>query len=222
MQKKTGLVGSDYWRDGEKLKPPTEEEAELFRRWKRGTVFDPTVHQHWWSLSTQRAMVRREDRLSAGRKGAITKAKNKAMGIPDEDHEQRELAKWLDANLPPHSWCHVPNEGKRTKWGGQGLKAKGLKPGVPDVLIFTRPAHWLDVSGVAIELKRADGGRVSGDQRDWIESLENNGWIVSTQNGHVNAIRWLKKLGYGSTHTRTQDDLGLDSTPYLPPPLKTA
>lgn len=51
-----------------------------------------------------------------------------------EDALQRAVAKLLD-----HlgwRWCHVPNGGKRGKTEAARLKGLGVKPGVPDVLIF--------------------------------------------------------------------------------------
>jgi len=59
---------------------------------------------------------------------------------------QKELALILDdANL---LWTATANGGKRDKRTAASLKAQGLKPGVPDILIFTphlqgSAAGWL-------------------------------------------------------------------------------
>lgn len=104
------------------------------------------------------------------------------------------LAAWLDVmNL---LWCHVPNGGARNLITGRRLKAEGVKRGVPDVLIFTVPKP-LKASGVAIELKRLRGGIVTQEQKDWHTALKKVGWQVHVARGAVDAIDWLKTLGYG-------------------------
>ena len=85
-------------------------------------------------------------------------------------------------------WCHPPNGGARNAVTGARLKREGVKPGVPDVLIFedwedyetkVGPAKdwWAQGHGVAIELKHGKG-RVSPKQREWLEGLEARGWLV--------------------------------------------
>ena len=81
---------------------------------------------------------------------------------------QTEVASYLDKlGL---LWCHVPNGEKRSKRTGWVLKLAGVKPGVPDVLIFTEPR-------TAIELK-TEKGRVSKVQREWLANLKAEGWQV--------------------------------------------
>lgn len=61
------------------------------------------------------------------------------LGVPSEHHEMVKLAEYLDAVVGKYGWLHVPNEGKRSPRAGARLKAEGMKPGAPDVLIFKRP-----------------------------------------------------------------------------------
>lgn len=50
------------------------------------------------------------------------------------------------------TWCHIPNEGKRSPRAGALLKRKGLKPGWSDNIII-KPGG----SSFLIELKTDDG-----------------------------------------------------------------
>lgn len=143
--------------------------------------------------------------------------------IPSEEAEQRALAQWLD--LHRILWCHVPNGGQRSKAVAGKLKAAGVKAGVPDCLVFDRPARcagdgpmcahppmWdvdqgegkhcsytLKKHGVAIELKRARGApsNVSEHQRAWVDALAKRGWLVVICYGASEAIALLESLGFG-------------------------
>lgn len=98
----------------------------------------------------------------------------------------RVLAQWLDwAKL---DWCHVPNE--------QRHRRTGVKSGVPDVLIFTRPPMVPQARGVAIELKRRKGGKTSPEQFVWQQRLTDDGWLVSVCLGADEAIGWLQSIGF--------------------------
>ncbi len=51
--------------------------------------------------------------------------------------------------------------------------------------------------GVAIELKRQKGGRVTPEQTAWLEHLKARGWAVAVCRGAMEAIRFLQELGFG-------------------------
>ena len=114
--------------------------------------------------------------------------------IPTEDQEQAAVAKFLD--LIGVTWCHVPNGGARSKATAGRLKAHGVKAGVPDVLIFTPPPKRPGAVGVAIELKRVRGGRLSEEQKHWLEKLSVVGWITGRCNGAGEVIDFCKAMGY--------------------------
>lgn len=121
--------------------------------------------------------------------------------VPTEEQEQRKLAQWLD--LHKVLWAHVPNGGHRNKIVAAKLKGQGTKRGVPDVLIFDTPpkleARGVNVfPGVAIELKKEKGGTVSPEQKQWLEALQNRGWMVHVARGADDAIRYLEELGFGT------------------------
>src|SRR6476469_9388016 len=89
---------------------------------------------------------------------------------------QKEVARWLDVR--GHLWCHVPNGGKRSVRTAVALKAQGVKRGVPDMLVFSRPPRAPSCVGAALELKRQGTNRVSEAQRDWLVALADLGWAV--------------------------------------------
>lgn len=117
---------------------------------------------------------------------------------PTEADIQRELAKALDAaNL---LWTATANGGKRDKRTAASLKAQGLKPGVPDILIFTPPPSGIGC-GMALELKRDAGqgkqrGRLSPHQRIWLEELRALGWRAEVAYGYDHALEILRGAGY--------------------------
>ena len=109
--------------------------------------------------------------------------------------EQRALARWLDARRL--LWCHVPNGGQRNVLVAMQLRAEGVKPGVPDVLIFSVPPRCPEVRGVAVELKRQRLGRVAPAQAQWLEGLARQGWIARVCAGAQEAVDWLMSdMGY--------------------------
>ena len=107
---------------------------------------------------------------------------------PTEFQEQKKLAEYLD--MKGYCWCHVPNGGNRDVVTGAKMKKQGVKPGVPDVLIFDSPDDRHN--GVAIELKRQKGGQVRDSQVQWITELGKRNWYVKVCNGADEAINWLE------------------------------
>lgn len=87
-----------------------------------------------------------------------------------EDNLQVQTARYLD--LLGVLWFHPANERKTSIQAGKRLKLKGVKSGVPDVLIF-EPKN--DFNGLAIELK-IKPNKVSLNQKKWLKSLEKNKW----------------------------------------------
>lgn len=94
-----------------------------------------------------------------------------------EEQLQRAVARILD--ISGVLWCHVPNGGHRHPIVAAKMKAAGVKPGVPDVLIFERSEYdGTRYSGLALELKV--GKNVCGaHQKAWSERLQRNGWKVA-------------------------------------------
>ena len=108
-----------------------------------------------------------------------------------ELHEQIALARALDAARL--LWCHVPNGGYRSRREAVSLGKSGVKPGVPDVLVFTPTVSA--PRGTALELK-APKGSVSDEQRSWLSALSGLGWATVVAYGYEDAVGQLRALGY--------------------------
>lgn len=89
-----------------------------------------------------------------------------------EDDLQKQVAKYLD--LKKVLWCHVANERKTSFQAGARLKAKGVKSGVPDCLIFNSNSQF---NGLAIELK-VKPNKTTENQSKWLQSLRDIGWAT--------------------------------------------
>lgn len=62
-------------------------------------------------------------------------------------------------------FTHIPNETPTTPIQAKRLQRMGVKRGVPDYFLILRHKPLF------IELKRVEGGVVSGPQRSWIDAL---------------------------------------------------
>lgn len=79
---------------------------------------------------------------------------------------------------------HVPNEGKRSIYAGANLKRQGLRKGVPDLCI---PRARGKYHSLYIEMK-AEGGKVTPSQMDWINTLRAEGMAAFVCFGAKNAM----------------------------------
>jgi hypothetical protein len=75
--------------------------------------------------------------------------------------------------MPDLRWLHhSPNGGRRDAFTGAQMKALGVKPGFPDLIL---PARAGESVGIVIEMK-SDTGRASDAQKEWIEHFQAQGW----------------------------------------------
>lgn len=100
--------------------------------------------------------------------------------IRAEEKEQARLIKWSHqpavrqaAGMLAYLF-HTPNGGKRDSLTGGQMRALGVKPGVPDLLLPVESHGW---NGLAIEMKSASG-TTTPDQERWLDTLKANGWAV--------------------------------------------
>lgn len=106
--------------------------------------------------------------------------------IPSEHLEQVGLVSWFRRSYPDVRIFAVPNGGARSASTGAALKAEGVVPGVPDLFV----PEWL----LWVEMKRAKGGTVSPDQRDWIAYLESIGHRCIVGRGFEDAKAQIEAL----------------------------
>ena len=102
--------------------------------------------------------------------GILFDSRMTRITAPTEHEEQAALMDWIyltswkypELNL----FYHVPNEGKRSPAAAMKLLAEGLKKGVPDNFL---PVARGGYHGLYIELKRTKGGKLSPEQRQWLD-----------------------------------------------------
>lgn len=104
--------------------------------------------------------------------------------VPTEHEEQRNLVRWFRQTfgLVTRGGVRIfaiPNGSQRSRTTGAKLKAEGVSAGVPDLFV---PAWCL-----WIEMKRAEGGSVSAEQRDWHAYLRSVGHTVLVCRGFSHA-----------------------------------
>lgn len=92
-----------------------------------------------------------------------------------EHEEQVRSVCWIETIYPEHKIFAVPNGGKRNRITAMKLKAEGVRSGVPDLFI---PSLFL-----FIEMKKPEGGKVSDNQKIWIEYLNQVGFKAFVANG---------------------------------------
>ena len=103
-----------------------------------------------------------------------------------EHVEQREFVSWFRKTYPAIRILAIPNGSQRSRTTGARLKAEGVVAGVPDLFI---PA-W----DLWIEMKRADGGSVSTQQKDWHRYLESIYHTVFVCAGFLQAKEKVEEL----------------------------
>ena len=103
--------------------------------------------------------------------------------IPSEDHEQMMLVQWFRRTFAGVRIFAIPNGGHRHPAVAAKLKATGTSSGVPDLFI---PA-W----GLWVEMKRAKGGSLSAEQKDWIQYLEGVKYCCIVGKGAEDAKRQI-------------------------------
>ena len=119
------------------------------------------------------------------------------LAIPTEWQEQVMLCRWLDAHRIV--FYAVPNGGSRKNaYEGHRLKQAGLKAGVPDIVIpVTTLSGARFCPGVVIELKRRKGGKLTAQQRAWLDYFKSQSWLALVANGADEAISKLQEWGFG-------------------------
>jgi len=96
--------------------------------------------------------------------------------IPTENQEQAALFEWARLSEKKHpelKLLHaIPNGGLRDGRTAAILARTGVKSGVPDLCLPVARGGW---HSLYLELKRAKGGRVSENQKNWINALNDQG-----------------------------------------------
>lgn len=99
--------------------------------------------------------------------------------IATETQHQIALFQWWRLahrhyGLPEKALYHTPNEGKRSYFTAAKLKAEGMRPGLPDIVLAVPRGGY---GALYIELK-TQKGRPSKDQLDYIDLLRSCGNVA--------------------------------------------
>lgn len=108
------------------------------------------------------------------------------MEKKSEHLEQAEFVQWMKRNHPEHRLFAIPNGGLRSKAVAMKLKIEGVSLGVPDLFV---PSLKL-----FIEMKKAKGGVVSPEQKQWIEYLTDCGYTAVVCRGKDEAVKIVESL----------------------------
>lgn len=104
------------------------------------------------------------------------------MFTPSEYQEQVDLIAWCDTH--PDRRLHLIYShlnGMRTNIGAaKKAKASGARKGIPDLFL---PVASRGFNGLYIELKRAKGGSLSPEQKEWMALLKGQGYECVRCNG---------------------------------------
>lgn len=135
--------------------------------------------------------------------GSKQKKRNGSMKkVRNNEEEQLQCAchswnKLCEKQYPLLEWIfHCPNGGGRSKSESGILKAMGVKPGIPDFMLPFQSGAYI---GLGIELKSSEG-RLSDDQRKWLQYAHSQGWcvaVVRTLDQYIDVVRLFMK---GSKH----------------------
>lgn len=109
------------------------------------------------------------------------------MSDPSEHEIQCAVINWRDTMghlHPALKRLHAIPNGARVSKGVAGkLKAEGLTAGVPDLFLpHPRKMGWGRYYGLYIEVK-TEKGKVSKEQRDWIQYLRKAGYRAEVCRG---------------------------------------
>lgn len=86
---------------------------------------------------------------------------------------------------------HAANGGKRKKSEAAILCGMGVRPGFPDLMLLVPKMATASAEfhgGLMIEVKSPDG-RVSADQRDYLDLLQRNGYSIFVAFSFDEAVR---------------------------------
>lgn len=107
--------------------------------------------------------------------------------LPGEAEEQAALMTWARSPLVRHQYpgleflIAIPNGLAASSIGAARLmKEQGMTAGVPDLFL---PYPWGGYHGLWIELKRRQGGRLSPEQRRWLDALNRVGYLAEVCRG---------------------------------------
>ena len=103
---------------------------------------------------------------------------------PSEEEEQAAVMEWamlMERQYPELALLfHIPNGADRHPAVAAKLKRQGVKAGVPDLFLPVARGGW---HGLFVEMKRQKGGRLSDDQKAWLDALTAEHYLAVRADG---------------------------------------
>lgn len=113
-----------------------------------------------------------------------------AKSCPSESYEAVRFVEWLEQADPPILFSHIPSGMFSRSWKTIAKnKREGLRRGLPDYLLIL-PNNKL----IFVEMKRLKGGRVSPEQKIFIEALTRCDIEARVCLGAEEAINFVKEM----------------------------
>lgn len=104
--------------------------------------------------------------------------------LTSEHLEQVSTIQWYDRTYNDGLLVAIPNGGKRHIKTALAMKNEGVSKGFPDLFL---PVPTSQYHGLFIEMKRRKGGRVSPEQKQWLEYLQGAGYLAVVCKGFEEA-----------------------------------
>lgn len=107
------------------------------------------------------------------------------MILPSESAEQKAVIRWWTIasaawNIDERLLMACPAQAARSPRGGARIKAEGYRAGTPDLFLAVPRGQW---HGLFVEMKRADGGEVSENQREMLFQVSSRGYQTAIAHG---------------------------------------
>ena len=119
---------------------------------------------------------------------------NREAYQPTEEQEQAAVIQWRDLMIGRFpclkNLIHIPNGGLRSKSEAVRFKRLGVRAGVSDLFL---PVARKGYHGLWIEMKRQKGGKLSKDQKEWINDMFEQGYLAVRCDGAEEAIGMLER-----------------------------
>ena len=114
---------------------------------------------------------------------------------PLEKEEQINFVSYCEMNNI--TVVHIANEFLSQNYANRfsyikSMKKQGYRIGFPDLAILAKNKTGTH-EVLFIEMKRQKGGRVSDEQKEWIQRLDNEGYCVGVAKGCESAIQILNQ-----------------------------
>lgn len=130
------------------------------------------------------------------------KAKSNRHGEGSEYEIQKRFAEYIDTEHPNVLWCASAGGARTSMNEAKRMKATGYKRGFPDVFVYEPRGGF---HGLAIELKKDSGGRVSPSQKEWQQALKMRGYHATIAKGYDEAVAIVTEYLCNNEETRPND-----------------